>query len=148
MRISKNGLYIIKKYEGFRNHPYLDTANVPTIGYGFTYYSDSTKVKMTDAPMTKCDADVYIEELVVVYEDAVNRNVKRVLNQNQFDAIVSFTYNLGESNLKVSTLLKKINKNPCDPAIEQEFQKWVYSGGKKSKGLKKRRNQEYYLYNS
>jgi len=146
MIIDNNGKDFIKKLEGWRNHPYLDSANVPTIGYGFTYYKDGTRVTMQDSPMTLKEGDELIESIIPIYEDAVHRQIKVKLTQNQYTALVSFTYNLGEGNLKSSTLLKKININPCDLSITAEFKKWIYSDGKKSKGLKKRRNQEAFLY--
>ena len=147
MKTSKEGLNLIKKHEGFRNHPYKCPAGIWTIGYGFTFYPCGTKVTMDDEPITKSDADNMLVQLVETFEDAVNNNVDTTLNQNQFDALVSFTFNLGEANLKSSTLLKKVNQDSCDPSIEGEFKKWVYSNGEKLSGLKRRRNQEAWLYN-
>ena len=146
MQISKAGLDLIKKYEGFRNNPYLCPANIPTIGYGFTHYGNGKKVSMTDGPITLKEGETLLKQLIQPYEDAVERLVTSTLNQNQFDALVSFTYNLGEGNLKSSTLLKKVNKNPEDTTIADEFKKWNKAGGVVLKGLKKRRNEEAYLY--
>jgi len=146
MKTSKKGIELIKKYEGFRSKPYLDPVGIPTIGYGATHYGNGIKVKMTDKPITEEEATVLLSKMLVSYEDSVNRLVTRELNQNQFDALVSFTYNLGGANLKSSTLLKKVNANPCDRTIANEFNKWVNAGGKKLNGLVKRRKEEAELY--
>jgi len=146
MKTSKKGIELIKRYEGFRSKPYLDAVGIPTIGYGATHYGNGIKVKMTDKPITEEEATILLSKMLVSYEDSVNRLVTRELNQNQFDALVSFTYNLGGANLKSSTLLKKVNANPCDRTIADEFNKWVNAGGKKLNGLVKRRKEEAKLY--
>lgn len=146
MKTSKKGIELIKKYEGFRSNPYLDAVGIPTIGYGATHYGNGIKVKMTDKPITEEEATILLSKMLVSYEDSVNRLVTRELNQNQFDALVSFTYNLGGANLKSSTLLKKVNANPCDRTIANEFNKWVNAGGKKLNGLVRRRKEESELY--
>jgi len=147
MKTSKKGLDLIKRFEGWSSTPYLDPVGIPTIGYGFTYYLPSRqKVTMKDKPLTLAQGDEMLRQVLVTYENDVNRLVKAKLNQNQFDALVSFTYNLGGSNLASSTLLKKININSCDSSIGQEFVKWVYAGGKKYDGLIRRRKEEAKLY--
>jgi len=146
LKISKEGLDLIKKYEGFRNHPYLCSANVPTIGYGNTYYPNGNKVTLNDPPITKQRAEELLLIIVASFEKGVNRLVKSSINQNQFDALVSFAYNLGVTALSTSTLLKKVNVNPNDPSIKNEFKKWVNAGGKRLKGLVRRRNEEAFLY--
>lgn len=147
MKTSKKGLDLIKRFEGWSSAPYLDPVGIPTIGYGFTYYLPSRqKVTMKDKPLTLAQGDEMLRQVLVTYENDVNRLVKAKLNQNQFDALVSFTYNLGGANLAKSTLLKKINANSCDPTISQEFVKWVYAGGKKYDGLIRRRKEEAKLY--
>lgn len=145
--ISKKGLDLIKKYEGFYAKPYLDPVNIPTIGYGVIRYTDGTRVKMSDKALTEPQASNLLEQLInLTYAPAVNRLVKSKINQNQFDALVSFTYNLGETNLSRSTLLRKINVNPNDPSIKDEFVKWNKAGGKVLNGLTKRRIDESKLY--
>jgi len=146
MKVSKKGLDLIKKHEGFRNHPYLCPAGVPTIGYGNTYYADGRKVRMTDRPITSSEATELLCDILDIFEKGVTRVVTKPITQNQFDALISFTYNLGLGALKSSTLLKKVNKDPNDPYIDFEFQKWVLVNGMESKGLRKRRNQESWLY--
>lgn len=146
MKTSKKGIELIKRYEGFVGKPYLDAVGIPTIGYGATHYGNGIKVKMTDKPITEEEATILLSKMLVSYEETVNRLVTRELNKNQFDALVSFTYNLGGANLKSSTLLKKVNANPCDRTIADEFNKWVNAGGKKLNGLVKRRKEEAKLY--
>lgn len=146
MKTSKQGLQLIAKFEGFRAEAYLDAVGVPTIGYGNTFYPDGRKVKIGDPRITKKEALCLLKVIVKDFEGYVNEAVTRELNQNQFDALVSFAYNLGSGNLNSSTLLKKINANPCDPSIADEFGKWVYAGGKVLNGLVRRRKAEAELY--
>ena len=146
MRLGSKGLELIKSFEGFYSKPYLDPIGIPTIGYGATYYPDKRKVTMKDKPLTEKEASDLLKEMMVTYENDVKRLVKRELNQNQFDALVSFTYNLGSANLGKSTLLKKVNANPCDKTIKDEFLKWNKAGGKVLNGLTRRRNAEAELY--
>ena len=141
-----NGLNLIKKKEGFVSIPYKCQAGVPTIGYGSTYYEDGTKVTMKDPGITEEQATRLLANTIKKFEQAVNTSVTSNINQNQFDALVSFTYNVGPGNLRSSTLLKLVNKNPNDPAITDEFKKWVKAGGIVSKGLVKRRAEEAALY--
>lgn len=146
MRISEKGLNHLKKCEGWRNSPYFDSAGIPTIGYGFTYYPNGRRVKITDEPITLTEGNNMLKLIVRPFEKWVSKLVTSPLSQHQFDALVSFCYNVGQGNFGESTLLKKVNENPNDSTIQDEFKRWVYAGGKKSKGLKKRRNKEAYLY--
>lgn len=146
MNIGINGIELIKKYEGFRSEPYKCPADVPTIGYGATYYPNGERVKMTDTPISKEYAESLLKEMLGNYVNAVNRYVQVTLSQNQFDALVSFAYNLGNGALQKSTLLKKVNENPCNENITKQFNRWVKAGGKTLKGLVKRRAEEAKLY--
>ena len=145
-KTSKKGIDLIKKYEGFRSRPYLCPAKVPTIGYGATYYPNGQKVKLSDPAIDEKHASILLEAMLVPYEKAVDSFCRDDINQNQFDALVSFAYNLGTSALKNSTLLKKVNINPKDKTISNEFAKWNKGGGKVLKGLVLRRNDEAKLY--
>lgn len=147
MKISTRGLQLIKDFEGFYSKPYLDPVSIPTIGYGVIKYPDGKLVTMNDKSITEKQASDMLQVLIdKTYAPAVNSQVKVQLNQNQIDALISFTYNLGETNLSKSTLLRKINANPCDPTIAAEFAKWVNAGGKKLNGLVRRRKAESDLY--
>jgi lysozyme len=145
-KISNLGLELIKKYEGFKAKAYLCPANVKTIGYGSTYYEDGTKVKLTDPPITQERATELLEALLVSYGKDVDSYCRDDINQNQFDALCVLCYNIGGPQLKKSTLLKKVNINPNDPSIANEFAKYKYSDGKISKGLINRRLSESQLY--
>ncbi|SDT47483.1 lysozyme [Maribacter dokdonensis] len=146
-RLSENGNELLKELEGFRSEPYLDTAGVPTIGYGNTYYLDGTRVTMDDPPLHEYDAKMLKAVIMPRYEKAVREGVKVPINQNQFDALVCFTYNVGPSAFLGSTLLKVINQNPNNfRAINAQFKRWNKSGGKVDKGLINRRLKEIALY--
>ena len=145
-KTSQNGINLIKKYEGFQSKPYLCPAKVPTIGYGATFYPNGQRVKMTDPPINEGQATILLSDMLTTYEKAVDSYCRDDINQNQFDALVSFAYNLGASALKSSTLLRKVNLNPNDTTIKNEFLKWVNAGGKPLTGLIKRRTEEANLY--
>lgn len=143
---SSKGIELIKSFEGFYAKPYLCPANVATIGYGTIRYPNGTKVTLSDVPITKETATAYLMDNLTTYEKSVDAFCRDDINQNQFDALVSFCYNLGATNLKSSTLLKKVNANPNDPEIKFEFLKWNRGGGRVLKGLTKRREAEAKLY--
>ncbi len=146
MQISQKGLDLVKRFEGFRAKPYLCPAGVPTIGYGSTYYENGVKVKLTDRSISEEWAEELLRRNMVHYERGVDAMTKDHVNQNQFDALVSFAYNVGLVKYKNSTLLKRINANPNDPDIEKQFMRWVRAGGKVIKGLITRRQAEATLY--
>ncbi len=148
MKTSQTGLNLIKKYEGLRLEPYLCPAKIPTIGYGATYYPPGTnkKVSLSDPPITEAFAESLLKEMLVQYEHGVERYVQSEINQNQFDALVSFAYNLGLGSLKSNTLLIKVNNDPCDPDMTNQFNRWVKAGGRTLQGLVKRRQEEALLY--
>ena len=143
-RVSRNGLDFIGKEEGLRLKPYLCSAKVPTIGYGSTYYEDGTKVKMTDPAITKERAEQLFLNTLKHYEMCIYTSTRDDINQNQFDALVSLCYNIGTHAFKKSTLLKRVNKNPNGPDVEDAFLMWRNAGGKPI--LLGRRQREYKLY--
>ena len=145
-KTGKAGIDMIKTFEGFRAAPYKCSAGVPTIGYGATFYPGGKKVTMTDAAITEEQAVELLANMLVSFEKYVDSYCIDTITQNQFDALVSFAYNLGPANLKASTLLKKVNANPNDESIKLEFMKWVKAGGKTLKGLVRRREAESELY--
>jgi lysozyme len=145
-KISKKGLDLIKKFEGLKLKPYLCSAGVPTIGYGNTLYEDGRKVSLKDSVITESKATELLSYSLRNLEQQVDSFCRDDINQNQFDALVSFAFNLGPYNLKSSTLLKKVNKNPKDPTIRDEFMRWTKAGGKVLKGLVERRKAEADLY--
>ena len=139
MKTSNKGIDLIKKHEGFRSKAYRCSANVLTIGFGHTL-----NVKSTDV-ITLDEADHFLRQDVEFAEKEVNRHNLNI-NQNQFDALVSFVFNLGVGNFARSTLLRKIKSNPNDPTIRKEFERWIYAGGKVLNGLVRRRKEEAELY--
>ena len=146
MKISDTGLEIIKKFEGFRGHPYRDVVGVCTIGYGTTHYEDGRPVRCSDVPISKERAtEIMRHEIDHHYGNAVDHYVGRHTTQAQFDALVSFAYNLGVGALKKSSLLRHHNARNHDRAAN-EFRKWVHAGGRTLPGLVRRRQMEKDLY--
>lgn len=154
MRLNEEGYKIIMEFEGLSLKPYLCTSSIPTIGFGNTYYPNGKKVTLKDKPITKEYAIEIFKFIADLFAKDVNSLLKTTVTQNQFNALVSFAYNLGSDidaddipeGLGDSTLLKKVNKNPNDLTILNEFLKWVRSNGKISNGLVKRRKLEAKLY--
>jgi lysozyme len=146
MKLSNNGIRLIQEFEGLRLTSYLCSAGVPTIGYGATYYHDGSKVKLGQT-ITREQANQMLKDHLKEFEGSVIGllNTTKV-NQNQFDALVSFCFNLGAANLAKSQLLRFIKANPNDPKIATEFLKWNRAGGEVSTGLVRRRNKEAQLY--
>ena len=147
METSKKGIKLIAEFEGFSSKPYLCPAGVPTIGYGTTIYPSGTHVEMSDKAISKEQAMSILKYQVDrSYGATVNRYVQNTdITQNQFDAMVSFTYNLGSGNLKSSTLLKRVNQGKMSKA-SKEFLKWDKAGGRKLAGLTRRRQAESALF--
>lgn len=146
MKTSKKGIDLIISFESVRLEAYKDPIGIWTIGIGATYYEDGSKVKQGDKISQERAIELFQNTLKRDFEPAIRRRVTADINQNQFDALVSFVFNCGEGNFKKSTLLKRINANPNDPNIELEFAKWCKSGGKVLTGLVRRRKAESDLY--
>lgn len=136
MRISDIGFDKLKEFEGLRTEAYLDPAGVLTIGYGHTGHD----VRPGDV-ISKYWAERLLKADLYDVEKAVD-GLGIDFNQPQFDAMVSFAFNLGINKLKTSTLLKLIKEGGSHSAIIREFKKWVWAGGKKLKGLELRREWE------
>ena len=145
MKTSDMGLSLIKSFEGFSAKPYLCPAGVPTIGYGATYYPDGRRVTMADRPVSEADATAMLRSMLASYEAGVSRYVLVPVTQGQFDALVSFAYNLGLSALKGSTLLRLVNARDYAGAAAQ-FLRWNRAGGKVLPGLTRRREAERKLF--
>lgn len=146
MRTSKAGRKFIRDFEqcvlvAYRNHP----KEPWTIGFGNTFYEDGSPVKQGDA-ITRERAERLFNIVLAKFERGVLDLVKVPLNQDQFDALVSFTYNNGLGNFEKSTLLKRINMNANDPDIANQFKRWVYFEGEVSNGLVRRRHNETLMY--
>ena len=144
MTTSSTGINLITSFEDLRLAAYDDGVGVWTIGFGTTVYPNGVKVKRGDT-CTKVQAMSFFQHDLRRFEAAVNQAVKVVVNQNQFDALVSLTYNIGEQAFKDSTLLKKINAGDFMGAADQ-FPKWNRGGGKVLRGLVRRRAAERELF--
>jgi GH24 family phage-related lysozyme (muramidase) len=140
VKISEGGLSILKRFEGLRLSAYRDAVGVWTIGYGHTSAAGAPTVIAGLTITAQRAEDILVNDLRS-YEAAVIANVKVPLNQNQYDALVSFTYNVGPGALKSSTLLKKLNAGDYAGAAA-EFAKWNKGGGKVLAGLVSRRAAE------
>lgn len=123
MKISKNGITLIKNFEGLVLHAYKDIAGVWTIGYGSTRYKNGEAIKPGDKLSSEVEANLLLQDTLGKYEAAVNSYVLVPLTQNQYDALVSFTYNLGTNALLHSTLLKKLNEKDYAEAANW-FTRW------------------------
>ena len=134
---------LCRKYEGYRAKPYLCPANVPTIGYGSTYYADGRKVTLQDPPMDEPTARaLLLVELEHTYLPGVLRNCPILATDvRKCNSIVDFAYNCGVGRLQTSTLKRKINASDWDGAKEQ-LMLWTKGGGKVLPGLLKRRISE------
>lgn len=138
-KISRDGLDLIKRWEGCRTNAYRCPAGVWTIGYGHT------KTVTPGMMISHTQADNLLLEDLKEFESAVRRLVTVPLNQNQFDALVSFTFNVGVGALQGSTLLKLLNAGNYTAAAQQ-FNKWVRAGKQVLPGLVARREDEYQLF--
>ncbi|WP_442109158.1 lysozyme [Pseudomonas sp. NUPR-001] len=139
MRTSQRGLSLIKSFEGLRTLAYRDAVGVWTIGYG------ATRGVKPGMSVTKEQAERMLLNDVQRFEPEVSRLVTVPLNANQWDALLSFTYNLGAANLESSTLLRKLNAGDYAGAAEQ-FPRWNKAGGKVLPGLVRRREAERMLF--
>jgi len=143
MIYSKNGLHLTEQFEGLRLTAYPDpgTGGAPwTIGYGHT--GPDVHPGLT---ITQQQAENLLATDIQTASDAVNRLVKYELTQEEFDALVDFTYNCGAGNLQASTLLKKVNAGDMVGA-SKEFAKWNLANGHVLQGLVKRRQEEMRLF--
>ena len=139
MNISNEGLSLIKKFEGCELNAYKCAAGVPTIGYGSTH---GIEMGMS---ISKSRAEELLLEDIAKFEEHVKNNVKVPLNQNQFDSMVSWTFNLGGGNLKSSTLLKVLNGSDYTD-VPNQIKRWNKANGKVLEGLIRRREAEALLF--
>jgi lysozyme len=141
MRVNDKGLTALHLREGLRLKPYLDTKGIPTIAMGNTYYLDNRKVTMKDNQLTAKEANKLSLFITDDFGKHVNSKVTSVINQNQFNALVSIAYNIGKKGFSSSTFLKLVNINPNDPKIAAAIMMWT-----KDKELIGRRKSEVAQY--
>jgi lysozyme len=141
--ITYDGLSLIKNFEGFSTTIYSDAAGLPTIGYGHLLRTD--EVEMFRTGISHEAAVALLMKDLQTAERTVLRLISVPLTNGQFDALVSFTFNLGGGALQRSTLRRKVNRQEHN-AVPAEFLKWVWAGGKRLKGLIRRRVAEAKFY--
>jgi len=139
MYISNKGTDLIRQFEGFRAHAYQDAVGVWTIGYGHT------KGVTPNMVISSAEGEQMLKDELQEYENYVNDMVTCDLNQNQFDALVSWVYNLGPANLQASTLLKVLNAGDY-AGVPAQIMRWNKAGGKVLEGLTRRRQAEADLF--
>jgi lysozyme len=141
--MSEKGIDFLIKEEGLRLKPYLDSAGIPTIGIGCTYYENGVRVTMKDKAITKERAKSLFRNLLSIYEKAVWSNTRDDISQNEFDALGSLCFNIGVSHFKGSTVLRLVNAK-ADQGITKAFEMWKYANGQPE--LLPRRQREAELY--
>ena len=141
MRLNDNGYNELHAREGIRLKPYLDTQGVPTIAMGNTFYLDGRKVTMNDKPLITKEAFKLGRIVSDNFAKQVFALLKKEVNQNQFNALVSLAYNIGINGFAKSTVLRRVNVNPNDPTIKSAFMMWT-----KNKELIGRRKSEVEQY--
>lgn len=134
-RSSDRGIKLVKQFEGLRLQRYKDQAGLWTIGYGHLIPSG------TPVAISKEEADKLLHKDMAVARTAITKLVSVPLTQGEFDALVSFAFNLGQAKIAKSTLIAMVNERRYDRAAGQ-FSRWIYADGKPSKGLKERRRIE------
>lgn len=148
MRISEEGIELIKRFESFRGRPYICPAGKWTIGYGSTFYPDGTSVTPLDKEITEQEAEGILLVNLEDYERYVNRVVDVEVTQSEFDALTSFCYNVGSGNFGTSTLLRMLNEGYAKAFVADQFDRWVHGGNPKRvlNGLVRRRAAEKALF--
>ena len=144
-RMTDEGLDLIKLYEGYSSPPYLCPANHWTIGYGAIWGMDDKRVTEDHPDINEDQADYLLRRDVKKSEMAVLRHIRVPLEDGQFNALCSFVFNLGSGALQSSTLRRKINRGDYIGAAN-EFPRWVFAGGRKLKGLVRRREHERLMF--
>jgi len=145
-RVSKAAIDLVKSFEGLRLKPYLDAVGIPTIGYGTIMYPDGKKVSLSDPEISEAKSIEYLEYEINQKASAVEKMTSVALNDNEFDALVSFAYNVGVGALQKSTLLKFLNASQDRVAVADQFLRWNKAGGKELPGLTRRRQAERSLF--
>lgn len=136
---------LCRRFEGLRLAPYLCPAGKPTIGYGATYYEDGSAVTLRDPPITRERAEELLAwHLRAVYLPAVRRQCPRVTDPSRLAALIDFTFNLGEGNLRASTLRRKVNAGAWGE-VPAQLRRWNRAGGVVMRGLVLRREAEVSL---
>lgn len=142
--LNNETINLIKSFEGWRANAYKDAVGIWTIGYGHTAMAGPPAPK-SGMSITREEGENLLRKDLRKYQKAVDSMINVPLNDNQYGALVSFTYNVGPGNLRTSTLRKKLNRGDYEGAVS-EFRKWVKAGGKTLRGLQRRRKAERILF--
>ena len=140
--INEHGIEMVKNFEGLSLKPYLCPANVWTVGYGATVGSDGGPIDPDMEPISETEAEALLLRDLESSEGWVSRLIKTALTENQYSALVSFTFNVGAGALQRSTLRMKLNRGEFQNAAD-EFPKWRMAGGRILAGLVRRRAVEH-----
>ncbi len=155
MKMSSNGTALLAKWEGIRYKVYKDAAGLPTIGVGHLLTASQIRSGVITIDGHQVEYDGGLDDAQVIallsqdlehFEHAVNRGVMVPLSQNQFDALVSFAFNVGTHAFNKSTLLKVLNASHYDQ-VPNQLRRWVKAGDKTIPGLVNRREKEIELWN-
>jgi lysozyme len=144
--LNSYGIALVKKAENCILHPYLDSGNKPTIGWGNTFWENGTPVEMTDKPITQARADQLFDRTINSFYLEVKKAVKSSRNENELSALASLAYNIGMPSFLGSSLLKLVNAKAPIEQIEKHWNEWKYDNGKVVKGLVNRRIKEIDLF--
>ncbi|MDX8393693.1 MAG: lysozyme [Mariprofundales bacterium] len=154
MKMSENGKHLLAQWEGVEYEVYKDSADLATIGVGHLITktelkSGTIELNGVEVPYSERFNEQQVMDLLekdlVRFNKAVNKKVTVDLNQNQFDALISFAFNVGNGNFKSSTLLKLLNKGQYEE-VPAQFRRWNKAGGRVVEGLKNRREKEITLW--
>ena len=145
MKLDTKGVNFLTELEGLKLNAYKCSAGVWTIGIGNTFYENGSKVKEGDV-ISKEQAYHLFYMVATKFEKVINENLKVKINQNQFNSLFCFVYNIGKTGFKNSTLLRLVNINPNDGNIAKQFLRWNKIAGKESNRLTNRRIKESSLY--
>ena len=145
LHINEAGLDLIKHYEGWRESPYLCSSATATIGWGSTWDRNGDAVTLEHLDITKKQGEYLLLREVRHSEAAIRKLVKTELTENMFSSLCSFIYNVGSGNFQKSTMRMKLNRGLHEEAAD-EFSKWVKAGGRRIRGLVRRRKQERQLF--
>lgn len=140
--ITQDGIDLIKRFEGFSSTVYICPAGYPTIGYGHLVRSGESYTEISETA-----AEELLRKDVESAERAVLRLVNVPLTDGQFDALVSFTFNLGSGAFQRSTLRRKVNRQ-SHAEVPAQLMRWVWAGGRKLNGLIRRRESEALIYSN
>ena len=145
MNISNEGINLIKRFEGVRNRPYRDCVGLWTVGVGHLIGDGKSLPESWNRTFTEEEINALLIRDLSRFERGIGMYIKVPLRQSEFDALCSFSFNLGLGTLQRSTLRQKINRNDKEGAAK-EILKYCRAGGKIIKGLQRRREAEYQMF--